>query len=105
MQLLCCRYTSMEHIRAHILVSGRVQGVMFRVHAKKEAKILGLTGWTHNLLDGRVEIFCEGEKESIEKFIEWAKKGSPLSKVERVEVEYHEHKGEWKEFSIREFGF
>lgn len=78
---------------------------MFRAHAKKEAQKLGITGWTHNLLDGNVEIVCEGSKDAVDQFIEWSKNGSPLSKVERVEIEYQEHKGKWKEFSIHEFGF
>ena len=95
----------MENIRAHIVVVGRVQGVMFRKHAKKEAQKLNLTGWAHNLLDGKVEILCEGEKQNIEKFIGWCKKGPPLARVEKVEVEHKEHRSEFKEFEIREFGF
>lgn len=95
----------MEKVRAHILVSGRVQGVLFRAHAQKEAGQFGVTGWTHNLLDGRVEILCEGEKEKVDQFIAWCKQGSPFAKVERVEIEYQPHKGEWKEFQVREFGF
>lgn len=94
-----------QKMKAHILVSGRVQGVLFRKHAQKEAQQLNLTGWAHNLIDGRVEILCEGEKENIEKFIEWCKKGPPLAKVDKIEIEHQAHKGEFKEFEIREFGF
>jgi len=94
-----------EKIRAHLLVVGRVQGVLFRAHAQREARKLHITGWAHNLIDGRVEILCEGQKENIEKFIEWCKKGPPFAKVESVEVQYQEHKSEFKSFEIREFGF
>ena len=94
-----------HHTRAHLLISGRVQGVLFRQSARAKALELGLTGWAHNLIDGTVEIVCEGEKESIEKFIEWCKKGSPLAKVEHVDVSLEEYKGEFSSFEIREFGF
>lgn len=94
-----------NNTRAHIFVSGRVQGVLFRQSARAKAEELGITGWAHNLLDGRVEIVCEGEKENIEKFIEWCRKGPSLAKVEHVDVLYEDYKGEFKDFSVREFGF
>ena len=94
-----------ENIRAHILVSGRVQGVLYRRGAQIKARELGITGWAHNVIDGRVGILCEGEKENIEQFIEWCKQGPPLAKVESCEIEYQEYKGEWSSFEIREFGF
>mgnify|MGYP001557882781 CR=1 FL=1 len=92
-------------IRAHLLVSGRVQGVLYRSHAKVKAEELGVTGWAHNLLDGRVEIVCEGDKEHVEEFVSWCKRGPSLAKVEHVGVSFGEYKGEWKDFEIREFGF
>ncbi|MBI1971424.1 MAG: acylphosphatase [Candidatus Wildermuthbacteria bacterium] len=94
-----------EKIRIHLFVSGRVQGVLFRQHARARALELGLKGWARNLLDDRVEIIAEGEKENIEKFIEWCKKGPPMAKVEHVAVSFEGYKGEFKDFSVREFGF
>ncbi|MBI2642500.1 MAG: acylphosphatase [Candidatus Wildermuthbacteria bacterium] len=94
-----------ENIRAHLFISGRVQGVLFRQSARAKALELGVTGWAHNLLDGKVEIVCEGEKENIEKFVEWCRKGPTLAKVEYVDVSHEDYKGEFKDFSIREFGF
>lgn len=55
--------------RAHIFVSGRVQGIFFRSSTQKKARELGLTGWVRNLQDGRVEAVFEGEKDKIEKMI------------------------------------
>lgn len=95
----------MEKIRVHLLIHGRVQGVWYRRHAEQKAKELNLGGWTHNLVDGSVEIVAEGEKERIEQFIAWTKEGSPLAKVEYVEVSYEPYTGEFKDFSVREFGF
>lgn len=95
----------MTHTRAHLFISGRVQGVLFRQSARAKALELGITGWAHNLLDGRVEIVCEGETERVEQFIDWARKGPVLSKVERADVAFEEYKGEWQDFEVREFGF
>ena len=55
-----------EKIRAHLVVVGRVQGVLFRQSARAKAMELGLAGWSHNLLDGTVEIICEVERERVE---------------------------------------
>jgi len=94
-----------ENVRARIIVSGRVQGVFFRKHAQDKAKELGLTGWAHNTVDGKVEIVAEGKKEKIDEFLEWCRQGSSLAKVDGVEVDYEDVKGEFDDFTIREFGF
>lgn len=92
-------------IRAHILVSGRVQAVFFRRNTKKKAIELNITGWARNLFSGKVEIMCEGEKEKIEELLEWLKEGSRLAKVKNVKVDYMEYKGEFDDFLIKEYGF
>jgi len=90
-----------EKTRVHIFVSGIVQGVFFRYFTKRTATKLGLKGWVKNLSDGRVEILAEGDKERIDKLVEWAKKGSPLARVENLEIEYGKYKGEFDCFAIR----
>lgn len=55
--------------RAHVYVSGRVQGVFFRAETANLAHNLGLTGWVRNLSDGRVEALFEGEKEKVEEAV------------------------------------
>ncbi len=87
------------------LVSGRVQGVLFRQSARAKALELKLTGFAKNLLDGKVEIVVEGEKEKVQEFAEWVKQGPPLAKVENVEIVKEEYTGEFKDFDIHEFGF
>ena len=56
-------------VRAHIIYSGRVQGVGFRYTAQKFASNLKLTGWVKNLADSRVEMVCEGTREQVENLI------------------------------------
>jgi len=90
----------MVRVRAHVWISGRVQGVFFRAHTKEVAEKLGLTGWVRNLPDGRVEAVFEGEEDAVKEAIEWCKRGPPLAKVERVEVRYEEPTGEFKDFRI-----
>ncbi|HHF55963.1 MAG TPA: acylphosphatase [Thermoplasmatales archaeon] len=86
--------------RAHVRIYGKVQGVWFRAHTKDMADKLGIKGWVRNVPDGSVEAVFEGDDESVEKIIEWCHRGPPLARVEGVEVEYEEPKGEEK-FEIR----
>ena len=90
-----------EKVRAHVLVSGIVQGVFFRANTAEKAKELSLLGWVKNLPDGRVEAVFEGEKEKIEEIIDWLKSHPGMSKVEKVEVDWQEAKGDFENFEIR----
>jgi acylphosphatase len=91
----------MPNARAHVYISGRVQGVFFRAHTQEKASSLGLKGWVRNLRDGRVEAVFEGEKERIDEMIEWCHEGSPYSKVDNVEVIWEDYKGEFASFGVR----
>ena len=91
--------------RLHLLISGRVQGVLFRQHARAKALELGLTGFAKNLIDSKVEIVIEGPKENIEEFVQWAKSGPSLARVDNVETVEEDYTGESKDFVVREFGF
>lgn len=86
--------------RAHVLVSGRVQGVYYRSYAVDMARELGLTGWVRNRYDGRVEAVFEGEEEAVRKMVEWCHEGSPSARVARVEVSWEEATGEFGDFRI-----
>ncbi|NNC70041.1 MAG: acylphosphatase [Flavobacteriaceae bacterium] len=71
-----------------IIVKGRVQGVWFRKYTKDKADSLNLSGFARNELDGSVYIEVEGEEDHITQFIGWLDMGSPLSKVNSVDVEH-----------------
>ena len=90
-----------EKIRAHIFVSGRVQGVWFRENTQKKARKLGVTGWVKNLADGQVEAVFEGEKEQVEAMVNWTKKGPIWAKVNDLNLEWQEYQGEFNNFEIR----
>lgn len=88
-------------MRVNIFVAGLVQGVFFRSQTKNKAEELGLLGWVRNLADGRVEILAEGEKDKLEKLVNWAKKGPDLARVDGLETNWQEFKGEFEDFEIR----
>ncbi len=86
--------------RAHVFVSGRVQGVYYRASTRQKAHESGVDGWVKNLSDGRVEAVFEGEHDSVEAMIEWCRTGSPKARVHDVEVEYEEPTG-LESFEVR----
>jgi len=90
-----------QKVSAHIFVSGRVQGVLFRYSTRNRAKTLGVTGWVRNLSDGRVEAVFEGERDNVEMMIDWARKGSFLAKVKNVDVNWQQYKGKFNDFKKR----
>ncbi|MFH1036946.1 MAG: acylphosphatase [Patescibacteria group bacterium] len=89
-----------EKIRAHVLVSGRVQGVFFRDGMKRKAEKLEVRGWVKNLKDGRLEAVFEGEKENVRKMVEWVKGGPLLADVKKLEVGFEKYEGGFDSFEI-----
>ena len=91
----------MEKVRAHVMISGRVQGVFFRDYTQKAAQEKEIIGWVMNTRDGRVEAVFEGEKEKVEDMLRWCHQGSPHSRVTEVSVDWEEYGGEFKDFSVK----
>lgn len=91
----------MPKVRVHAVISGRVQGVFYRANTKKVADKLGLTGWVRNLPDGRVEVVAEGERQVIDKLINYLHKGPMIAKVNRVDFDIKKFTGEFSEFEVR----
>jgi len=88
-------------VRVRIFVSGRVQGVFFRVETRYEAMKRNVAGWVRNTSGGRVEAIFEGEREDVEKLIEFCRKGPSGARVTKVDVQWEEYSGEFKDFKIR----
>ncbi len=89
----------MVKARAHVFVSGRVQGVFFRQKTKQQAQSLGVKGWVRNLPDGRVEAVFEGEEDAVKALVEYCHHGPSYSRVENVEVNYESYSGEFIGFA------
>jgi acylphosphatase len=82
-----------ERVRAHVHVSGRVQGVYYRANTRDTARECGVDGWVENLADGRVEAVFEGPREAVESMVEWCHEGSPAASVDDVDVSYESPAG------------
>ena len=87
-------------ISRHIIITGKVQGVFFRKHAKQKAEELNVNGWVKNINYDKVEIIVQGNENDVADFIEWCKDGSPKARVENVLVENNKADDSLKGFSI-----
>ena len=87
--------------RAHVFVSGRVQGVFFRMETCYEAMKRNIEGWIRNTSNGRVEAIFEGEREDVERLIDFCKSGPPSARVTKIDLQWKEYTGEFKTFKIR----
>lgn len=87
--------------RVRLKIKGRVQGVYFRASAVEQARRLGLTGWVMNCSDYTVEIVAEGEKDLLERLIDWCRSGPSGAQVKEVFAEWETSKQEFQSFSIR----
>ncbi len=87
--------------RTHVYISGHVQGVFFRYETKRNAESLGVRGWVRNLPDGSVECVFEGEKENIEKILEFCKHGPPGANVTDIKINWEDYQDEFDNFHIR----
>ena len=84
----------------HAFVSGRVQGVGYSAFTRNRAKMLGLRGFVKNLPDGRVEVYAEGEEGALKELLDYLKKGPVLARVDGVEYEFVEPRGEYEDFVV-----
>ena len=86
--------------RVRVWITGRVQGVFFRAYTRDAAQQAGVSGWVRNLRDGRVEAVFEGDAEQVSKMVAWCREGSPVSRVDDVEVREEDFTGEFNTFTI-----
>ena len=84
-----------------VVISGRVQGVFYRISAKQKAEDIGLTGWVRNRADGKVEAIFQGYAKKVDKMIKWCHSGPTLSKVENVDIEDVYEEKIFDEFKIQ----
>jgi acylphosphatase len=89
--------------RAHLFIFGRVQGVFFRSQTKNKADINGVKGWIRNLPDGGVEAVFEGEKEAVQKLVDFCKQGPFGARVAKIDFEWEPYSGMFENFGIRYF--
>jgi acylphosphatase len=71
---------------ARLRVTGRVQGVGYRMWAERTALALGLRGWVRNRADGSVELMLTGPEDAVAAMIDACRQGPRAAAVEGVEV-------------------
>jgi acylphosphatase len=76
-----------ERLTVDIRITGHVQGVGFRVSARRRAAQLGLTGTAENREDGSVLVRMSGPRDAIDAMIAWCRHGPPAARVTGVEVD------------------
>ncbi len=74
-------------IRKRVLVSGTVQGVLFRESCRRLAAEQEVAGWVRNLPDGRVEAVFEGSPAAVERLVNWSRRGPARALVTMVAVD------------------
>ena len=79
--------------RAHVFVSGGVQGVNFRWYTVQNARRREVGGWVRNLPDGRVEAVFEGPEADVQALVDWCHQGPPSARVTDVEVVWEDPEG------------
>jgi acylphosphatase len=87
--------------RAHVRISGQVQGVFFRDSTRQKAEELNLAGWVKNLPDGRVEAVFEGPPDRVKEMLRWCEEGPRQATVENVDTDIEDPGGDLSGFEVR----
>ena len=77
----------MAVIAARLSITGRVQGVGYRVWAEREARRRALRGWVRNRSDGSVEALAIGAAAEIDAFVQACHSGPAMARVTGVQRE------------------
>jgi acylphosphatase len=83
----------------HLFITGRVQGVGFRLYMQQQARKAAIIGWVRNRQDGTVEAVVQGAPDAVEKITEWARHGPPGATV--TDIQIADGTGEYETFETR----
>lgn len=84
----------LETISVHI--TGKVQGVGYRLATVRRAHLIGAHGWVRNNADGSVEAMVQGTPDQVDQMLEWLRRGPPQARVDELTSE--------RQFIERRFG-
>jgi len=87
-------------MKKHIVITGKVQNVGYRYWLYKEAIEKNISGWVRNKISGEVEALVIGNDADINNLIKLCKKGPPLSKITKIEVQNYPKEFLKKSFNI-----
>jgi len=87
-------------IRRHVYYRGQVQGVGFRYTTVRVAGNYAVTGFVGNRADGTVEVVAEGERATVDAFLE--NLGEAMSGyIRETKVVDEPYQGEFVGFNVR----
>lgn len=92
---------SIEAVRLHLWISGRVQGVGFRAFVASAAHRIGVTGWVRNVGYETVETVAEGTRQQVDQFVELVNLGPRSSRIDERRTEFETPSGEFVDFQVR----
>ena len=89
-----------SNVRAHVFISGSVQGVFFRMETMRTANRLAVLGWVRNRSNGTVEAVFEGDRTQVDAMLSWCKKGPSHARVAGVKIDWEKYAGELTRFDV-----
>jgi len=69
-----------------LYVDGTVQGVFYRAFVKENAEKNNVKGFIRNLINGKVEVFLEGDIDAVDKMVELCKQGPKHAVIKNIEI-------------------
>jgi acylphosphatase len=90
--------------RLHAIVTGRVQGVGFRMFVSDTAISHILCGWVRNRWDDSVELTVEGNQQALEQLLQALHEGPPMARVDDVKYEWQSYANEFIGFRVKHTG-
>lgn len=82
-------------------IYGRVQMVLFRDFAQRNARKLGITGLVENLADSSVHVIAQGTEPTLLRFAELLKQGPMLARVDCADIKWRNPYFVFETFEIR----
>jgi acylphosphatase len=76
-----------------LIITGRVQGVGYRIWAERTASGLGIRGWVRNRRDGSVELLAIGKDDAVARLIESCGDGPRHAVVSGISISDAEDDG------------
>ena len=83
-----------------IIIKGRVLDVSYRYFTLRQALSFNIFGWVRNQVNGDVKAYAEGDRESLDQFINYLKKGPSFSRVDDVILNWEAEDKSYNEFNI-----
>jgi len=84
-----------------IRIHGKVQGVGYRFFATRVARRLGLKGYIQNNRDATVDAVVEGERDTIDEWLEELKEGPRYAEVTKIDQETKDFTGRLGDFDVK----